>query len=40
MAQTNFVKELQDIDTFTYNAIVKQFKLKGITELDIQKKYN
>lgn len=38
MAQTNFVKELQDIDTFAYNAIVKQFKLKGITELDISNK--
>lgn len=38
MAQTNFVKELQSIDTFAYNAIVEQFKLKGITELDISNK--
>lgn len=40
MAQTNFVKELRNIDTYAYNAIIEVFKAKGITELDISNKDN
>lgn len=38
MVQTNFVKELKNIDTYAYNAIIEVFKVKGITELDISNK--
>lgn len=38
MAQTDFVKELKNIDTYAYNAIIEVFKAKGITELDISNK--
>ena len=35
MTQTDFVKELKNIDTHAYNSIVEVLKAKGITELDI-----
>lgn len=29
MVQTNFVKELKNIDTYAYNAIIEVFKANG-----------
>lgn len=35
MGKVNFVKQLQNIDMYAYNAIIELLQLKGITELDI-----
>lgn len=38
ITQTDFVKELKNIDAHAYNSIIEVFKAKGITELDISNK--